>query len=174
MKDHTTLLSFITYAVVLAAISTLLNDFREFDFMQFKNFEDWSKTAQKGEHWFTSKNAISWSNYIITIGLFCWRGYLIYGFTYFISILKEIEKKQYFSEKNISYFKKIGNIFITYTINVFVLKFLLALIERSSFHFFNEFKNELTFLIPTGLAFYLLSEIFKRAKALQEENELTI
>ncbi|MCK8524233.1 DUF2975 domain-containing protein [Aquimarina sp. D1M17] len=174
MKNNTTLLTIIVYAVLLASFSTLINDIREFDLMQFKNFENWSKTAVKGKSWFTSENAILWSNYVITIGLFFWRGYLIYGFTHFISILREIEKKHYFSQKNINSFKKIGNVFITYTINVFILKVLLAFIEKSSFRFFNEFKNELTFLIPCGLAFYLLSEIFKRAKTIEEENELTV
>ena len=141
---------------------------------QFKEFQNWVKAANKNDSWFTSKNAIQWSYYAISAGLFFWRGYLIYGFSYFLSILKEIENGNYFSDKNIKYFKKIGNIFIWYTINILVLRFLLAAIDKSTFNFFNELKAEFTFLIPAGLAFYILAEILKRAKEAEEENNLTI
>jgi len=174
MKENTTILTIITYAILLSSISILLNDIREFDSEQFKEFQNWVKTANKNESWFTSKNAIKWSYYVISAGLFFMRAYLIYGFTYFLSILNEIKKGNYFSNKNIKSFKKIGNIFITYTINVLVLRFLLASINKSTFSFFSEFKEEFTFLIPAGLAFYILAEVFKRAKTAKEENELTI
>lgn len=174
MKNKTEILKIITYAIILSSISILLNDMREFDFNQFKQFHGWAKSANKNDHWLTSQNAIQWSYYIISAGLFFMRGYLIYGFTYFISILNEIEKEHYFTDKNILSFKKIGSIFITYTINVLVLKFLMALINRTSFSFLSEFKEEFTYLIPAGLAFYILSEVFKRAKETQEENDLTI
>lgn len=174
MKDNTKLLTIITYAVLLGAISVLLNDMREFDFDQFEKFQNWAKVADKKESWFTSQNAIEWSYYVISAGLFFWRGYLIYGFSYFLIILKEVEAGHYFSDKNISYFKKTGSIFISYTINVLILRFLLAAIGESTFNFFNELKAEFTFLIPAGLAFYILAEIFKRGKEAEEENELTI
>ncbi len=174
MKDKTTILTIVTYGIILSAVSILLNDIREFNFSQFEEFQNWAKTADKNEHWFTSKNAIKWSFYAISAGLFFWRAYLLYGFTYFISILNEIEKGQYFSAKNSSYFKKIGNIFIYYTINVFVLRLLLALIKKSSFNFLQEFRSEFTFLIPCALAFFILAELFERAKNAEEENELTI
>jgi hypothetical protein len=174
MKDNSTILTIITYGILLSAVSILLNDIREFDFQQFKEFQNWAKSADKNESWFNSKNAIKWSYYAISAGLFFWRGYLIYGFTYFLSILREIEKGNYFSDKIIKYFKKIGNIFIAYTINVLILRFLLTLIGETSFNFFTEYKAEFTLLIPCALAFYLLAEIFKRAKEAKEENDLTI
>ena len=174
MKDNTTVLTVITYVVLLSAISILINDIREFDFQQFKEFTNWAKTANKNESWFTSEKAIKWSYYVISAGLFFWRAYLIYGFSYFLSILNEINKGHYFSDKNIKYFKKVGNIFIAYTINVLVLRFLLASIGESTFNFLTELKTEFSILIPCGLAFYLLAEIFKRAKQLKQENDLTI
>ena len=174
MKDNTTVLTIITYAILLGSASVLLNDIREFDFYQFENFQNWAKSADKNESWFTSQNAIEWSYYALSAAIFFWRGYLIYGFSYFLSILKEVENKNYFSDKNISYFRKMGNIFIWYTINILVLRFLLAAIGESTFNFFNELKEEFTFLIPAGLAFYVLAEIFKRGKQAEEENELTI
>lgn len=174
MKHNTQILTAITYAVLLAAASILLNDIREFNFDQFKEFTNWAKTADNNDSWLTSKNAIKWSYYTISAGLFFWRGYLIFGFSYFLSILKEIEKGNYFSDKNIKYFKKIGDIFISYAIGVLVLRFLLASIGESTFNFFREFKEEFTFLIPCGLAFYILAEVFKKAKQHKEDNELTI
>jgi len=174
MKENTNILTIITWVVLLSAVSVLLNDMREFDFNRFEEFQNWAKSADKNEPWFTSKNAIQWSYYVISAGLFFWRCYLIYGFSYFLSILKEIDKGNYFSDNNIKYFKKIGSIFIWYTINVLVLRFLLAAIGKSTFNFFNELKAEFTFLIPAGLAFYILAEIFKRGKQVEEENDLTI
>jgi hypothetical protein len=174
MKDKTSTLIIITWVVLLSSVSVLLNDLRTFDFNQFEAFQNWAKSADKNEHWFTSKNAIQWSYYAISAGLFFWRGYLIYGFSYFLSILKEIENGHYFSRNNIKYFKKIGNIFIQYTIGVLILRFLLASIGDSTFNFFNELKAEFTFLIPAGLAFYILAEIFERGKQAEEDNELTI
>ncbi|WP_456439054.1 DUF2975 domain-containing protein [Psychroserpens sp.] len=174
MKDNTSILTVITWVVLLSAVSVLLNDMREFDFNQFKEFQNWTKSADKNEPWFTSKNAIQWSYYAISAGLFFWRGYLIYGLSYFLSILKEIENGNYFSDNNIKYFNKIGGVFIQYTISVLILRFLLAAIGESTFNFFNELKAEFTFLIPAGLAFYILAEIFKRGKQAEEDNELTI
>ena len=174
MKDNTKILIIVTWVIILSSISILLNDIREFDFNQFKEFQNWAKTAQKSETWLTSKNAIKWSYYIISAGFFFWRGYLIYGISHFLNILKEIEIGNYFSEKNIKSFKKIGNIFILYTINVMVLRFLLIAIGKSTFNVFKELKGEFVILIPAGFAFYILAEVFKRAKATEEENKLTI
>nr|WP_321232639.1 DUF2975 domain-containing protein [uncultured Psychroserpens sp.] len=174
MKDNTNILTFITWGILLAAVSVLLNDMREFEFNKFENFVNWAKTADKDAPWYSSQNAIEWSYYAISAGLFFWRGYLIYGFSYFLSILKEIENENYFSDNNIKYFKKIGTIFIQYTISVLILRFLLAAIGESTFNFFTELKAEFTFLIPAGLAFYILAEIFKRGKQAEEDNELTI
>ena len=174
MKDNTNILTIITYAIIISLITVLLNDMREFDMEQYKSFLNWAKTADKNESWFTSQNALKWSYYAISTGIFFWRGYLIYGISYFISILKEVEKGNYFSDKNISYFQKIGKIFIIYTINILVLRFILASIGKSSFSFLQEYKEEFYILIPCGLAFYILAEIFKKAKKATEENDLTI
>ncbi len=174
MKDNTQILTIITYAVLLSAVSVLINDIREFDLNQFREFTNWAKAADKNDSWFTSENAIEWSFYAISTVIFFWRGYLIYAFYHFLPILREIKKGNYFSDKNIKYFKKIGNIFIWYTINVLVLRFLLASIGESTFDFFDELKHEFTFLIPCGLAFYILAEVFKKAKQHKEDNELTI
>ena len=174
MKDNTRILAYLTYAILLGAVSVLLNDMREFDFNQFEKFQNWAKTADKNESWLTSKNAIEWSYYAISAAIFFWRGYLIYGFSHFLFILKEVEAGHYFSEKNIKYFRKIGNIFINYTVSILILRFLLTTIDGSTFKFLRELKSEFTFLIPAGLAFYILAEIFEKGKQVEEDNKLTI
>ena len=174
MKDHTKILSIVTYVIILASVSILLNELREFNFDQFKEFQNWSKTADKNASWWTSENALQWSYYVVSAGLFFWKAYLIYGFTYFLSILKEIEKGNYFSNKNIASFKKVGNIFIGYTINVLVLNMVLAYVKGNNFSIMQQVKENFLILIPAGLAFYILAELFKQAQANQEDSELTI
>jgi len=107
-------------------------------------------------------------------GNFFWRGYLIYGFAHFLSILKEVEAGNYFSDKNIMFFRKVGKIFISYTISILVLRFLLTTIDGSTYKFIRELKSEFTFLIPAGLAFYILANIFEKGKQAEKDNELTI
>ncbi len=174
MKDQTKVLSIVTYVIILASVSILLNELREFNFDQFKEFQSWSKTADKNASWWTSENALQWSYYALSAGLFFWKAYLIYGFTYFLSILNEIEKENYFSNKNIMSFKKVGSIFIGYAINVSVLKLILAYVQERNFSVMNQFKEDFLILIPAGLAFYILAELFKQAQANQEDSELTI
>jgi hypothetical protein len=174
MKNNTQILTIVTYAVILASVSILLNDFREFNFNQFNEFQNWSKSADKNAPWWTSENALQWSYYAISAGLFFWRAYLIYGFTYFLSVLSEIEKGNYFSNKNIESFKKAGSIFIWYAINVFILKMILAYVQGSRFAALEHLKEGFSLLIPAGLAFYILVELFRQAQANQEDSELTI
>ncbi len=61
MKDRTKILSIVTYVVILASVSILLNEVGEFNFEQFKEFQSWSKTADKNASWWTSENALQWS-----------------------------------------------------------------------------------------------------------------
>lgn len=174
MKNHTKILSIVTYVIILASVSLLLNELREFNFDQFKEFQSWAKTADKNASWWTSENVLKWSYYVVSAGLFFWRAYLIYGFTYFLSILNEIEKGNYFSSKNITSFKKVGNIFMCYALNVFVLKMILAYVQGNHFSAMEQLKEGFMILVPAGLAFYILAELFKQAQANQEDNELTI
>jgi hypothetical protein len=43
---------------------------REFDYNQFEKFQNWAKTEEKEESWFTSKNVIESCYYVIGAGLF--------------------------------------------------------------------------------------------------------
>ncbi|NER17115.1 DUF2975 domain-containing protein [Spongiivirga citrea] len=170
MKDNLTILSYLIWGVVLLGVGALLNDIRDFDTNQFKNFISWAKTADKNEHWWTSKNAIEWSYYAISMALYFFKGYLIYGVFKFTAIIDNVKNGDYFSDNNITLFKKIGSIFITYAVNVFILKAILSYVAVSRFKVGDEFM----ILVPAGVGLYVLASIFKRAKELKEENELTI
>ncbi len=174
MQDKTKILTYFTYGLLLLSLSLLINDVRDFNTDQFKDFVSWSRDANKNESWLPGKNAIQWSYYAVSAALFFWRAYLIYAFSIFLTIIKEIEAGNYFSDTVSKSFKKIGTIFIYYTINVFVLKLIMALIGSYSFHLLTEFKEELLYLVPAGFAFYLLAELFERVKKLKDENDLTI
>ncbi len=174
MKANTQTLRYIVYGIILLSASILLNDMREFEFNRFQEFISWAKTADPNESWFTSKNAIEWSYYAVSAAIFFWKGYLIYSFTYFLKILNKVEEGLYFDNTVIKQFEKLGKVFIYYTINVVVLKYIMSLIQSNDFKFIDAFKSELTYMIPAGLAFYVMAGIFKKAKELQEENDLTI
>ena len=174
MKDQTKILSIVTYVIIIASVSMLLNDLREFNFDQFKEFQNWAKTSDKSAPWWSTENAMKWGYYAVSAGLFFWRGYLIFAFSYFLSILKEIEMGNYFSNKNIESFKKVGKIFISYAINVFVLKMVLTYVQGNNFVAMDQLKEGFSLLIPAGLAFYILAELFKQAQANKEDSELTI
>lgn len=176
MKTNTTTLTWIIYAVLLSAVAILINDFREIDFNSLQNLRNLKDTIKAEEHlnWFESPNIIKWNSRIISIGLLALKAYLIYGFTYLIRILNAVDKDNYFTEEVIAYFKTIGVVIINYVIGLIILKSIEAFINEDSFKFINEFKNELTYLIPCALGFYLLADIFRRAKAFKDENDMTI
>ncbi len=71
-------------------------------------------------------------------------------------------------------FKKVGNIFTGYVINVLVLKLVLIYIEGNRFSIMQQFREDFLILLPAGMAFYILAELFKQAQANQEDSELTI
>jgi len=174
MKTNTTILTILTYAVLLSSAGVLINEINSFIQDRNESFYRWAETASKNESWFTTKNTLQWSYFAINAALFFLKGYLIFGFTYLLNILKELELGNYFSEVNITAFKKMGSICIYYVIATIVLGGIQIAIEGSSLHLFSEYKDELTFLIPCGLAFYILAEVFSHAKNLKDENDLTV
>jgi|GEM_PF-7114578 len=174
MKTNTTILTVLTYVVLLSSFAVLVNDINSFIQDRNESFYDWAETATKDDSWFTTENALQWSYFTINAALFFLKGYLIFGFTYLLTILRELEQGNYFSEINISAFKKIGSICIYYVIATIILRGIQIAVNGDSLHLFNEYKQELTFLIPCGLAFYILAEVFSNAKNLKDENDLTV
>ena len=67
-----------------------------------------------------------------------------------------------------------GSICIYYVIATIVLGGIQTALKGNAFRLLSEYKEELTFLIPCGLAFHILAEVFSNAKKLKEENDLTV
>lgn len=176
MKNQVSNLKIAIWFIIILAVTTLINDIIEFDFSKYTTFESWPLGDNDGKRWGLSQESIKYSFYIIEICLFAFKIYLIYGVTQLFYLIKNIENKLYFSQKNIDLFKKIGHIFITYVINVFILKAILSYVASGGhgFNFMQLLNNEIILLLAGGMAFYVLATIFERAKELQEENDLTV
>ncbi len=174
MKNQTETLKFVVCIIVVLAITTLINDIIDFDFLKYQTFEIWKLATDEKRGGF-SQDAVQYGFYIAEIILFAFKIYLIYGIAQLFFLLKNVEKELYFIQKNIDLFKKMGNIFKTYVINVFILKAVLSYIaQERHFKVMQLISNELILLFAGALAFYVLAIIFERAKALQEENDLTV
>jgi len=175
MKNQVFNLKIVIWFIILLAVTTLINDIIEFDFSKYTTFESWPLKDNNGKRWGLSQENIKYSFYIVEICLFAFKIYLIYGIAQLFYLIKNIENKLYFSQKNIDLFKKIGHIFITYVINVFILKAILSYVASGrGFKFMQLLNNEIILLLAGGMAFYVLATIFERAKELQEENDLTV
>lgn len=79
---------------------------------------------------------------------------------------------EYFTQKVISNFKKIGSYFIAIGIGATVVKIIVGLLVLSELKI-NIDGGMLVFILP-GLFFMFLSEAFAKARSINEENNLTI
>jgi len=85
---------------------------------------------------------------------------------------KELETGHYFSELVITNFKKVGKLFILCGFGFFAFNFLLNLFVESRLSVSTD--SSLFIFLIIGLFFMFLSEIFKKANNLEQENDLTI
>ncbi|NQX76452.1 DUF2975 domain-containing protein [Gilvibacter sp.] len=174
MKSNVQTLQIITWVLIVSAASILLNDINEFRLNRFTEFQDWAATANPDKPISFKENFMEWAYYSLTLAMFVIRGLLIYAFTHFLTILREIEKGNYYGTKVSDSFKKVGNAFISYTIGLVVVQGISAFTLKNDLSFIQLFKTELTYLIPAALGFFILAELFKQAQTLKDENDLTI
>jgi hypothetical protein len=97
---------------------------------------------------------------------------IIYSLFLFRKLLHLFQLKIIFDETTIFYLNRIGGLFIISGLLSGIPAFFFKLAER-------EIKIEigsdsLLYLISLGLFFMVLSEVFKIAKTMKEENELTV
>ncbi len=128
--------------------------------------------------------------YVKVFMIICYIIYLFYFYavTLFNLCVRKFENRIFFDLKIINRFRKIGLIFITNYIIVFLLGKLFVIHSEKSFHestnfskvILNELEAPLGGLI-IGFFFLVLSQVFKEAKKqkeenieLKQENELTI
>jgi hypothetical protein len=97
---------------------------------------------------------------------------IIYSLFLFRKLLRLFQLKIIFDKTTIFYLNRIGRLFIISALLSGIPAFFFKLAER-------EIKIEigsdsLLYLISLGLFFMVLSEVFKIAKTMKEENELTV
>ncbi|WP_395043508.1 DUF2975 domain-containing protein [Flavobacterium sp.] len=108
--------------------------------------------------------------------------YFISGLMFFYSIylLRKVvglfQKREIFNDEVIRLFNLIGKLIITSSIISTVSLYIYNAVERNHIGLSIDFGNYDSFLvsISLGLLFMVISEIFKIAKNLKEESELTI
>lgn len=100
----------------------------------------------------------------------------VYAMYLFREVLELFGKNQIFHEKIVENFRKIGN-YIWYGMLLTTIPFpVYRLFTEYPVHVSFDF-DEVTYVLFTGslgLFFQVLSEVFKRAKQLKEENDLTV
>lgn len=97
---------------------------------------------------------------------------ILFGLHLMKKLLRLFQLKIIFDEKTISYLNRIGNLFIISGFLSGVPVFFYKIAQ-------GEIKieigaNPFLYLISLGLFFMVLSEVFKMAKTMKEENELTV
>jgi hypothetical protein len=99
-------------------------------------------------------------------------GLLLYSLYFFRRLLTRFTKRMIFEEEICSLLDKIGNLVIIAAIVQFVSDFFTKIsIDKTGIEFgYGPF----LYLLALGLFFKVLSEVFKIAKTMKEENELTI
>ncbi|HLF52351.1 DUF2975 domain-containing protein [Flavobacterium sp.] len=97
---------------------------------------------------------------------------LIYSLYFMKKLLSLFQSRIIFDEKVIKYFNKIGNLFIISAFLAGVPTFIYKIITREIGLEIGY--NPFLYLVSLGLFFMVLSEVFKMAKTMKDENELTV
>lgn len=101
---------------------------------------------------------------------------LLYLFFRAIHLLKysldDLEKDDFFTPILVSDFKKIGVLFIACSLGELVASLITRLIVNSQFNL--KLNTSIVLFFIMGLFFMFLSEVFEKARTLQQENDLTI
>ena len=104
-------------------------------------------------------------------------GAFIFGIYLFKQILDLFAQRIIFDDRIINNLNKIGKCFLAATLLIDIPSFILQIISKKrdySFDFASGGFNSFLFTIGLSLFFMVLSEVFKIAKNIKEENELTI
>ncbi|MFV8225552.1 DUF2975 domain-containing protein [Christiangramia aquimixticola] len=97
----------------------------------------------------------------------------IYLFRMIRNLMDSLTSKSIFTNFQISSFKIIGQLLIFLSILDTIFSFIFDFISKNHFRIKFDFL-EFWLIIALGLFFIFISQIFHKAKALREENELTV
>ena len=179
MKNKSLLLQILLGLIIITTLSELIGGVRDYNLENIKALKTWNyEKYENRQSLFNlrSKPWLEFSYHSLTITILIFKFYLLWGFYYLIRIFQSFEKERFFSETIISYFKKAGNIFLTYCISLFILNLLYYSIfyDKNVTKHFYKFNEGYTLLFVCGIAFYAFAEVFKKAQELKKENDLTI
>ncbi|NAS31230.1 DUF2975 domain-containing protein [Flavobacteriaceae bacterium R38] len=179
MKDKSLVLQILLGIIILTTVGDLIGDLRDYNLETIKSLKAWNyEKYEERQSLFNlrSKPWLEFSYHSLTLTTLAFKIYLLLGFYYLICVFHSFEKEKFFSPAIISYFKKAGNVFLTYCISVFILNaiYYSTFYDKNITKHFYKFDEGYTLLFACGIAFYAFAEIFKKAQTLQEENDLTI
>jgi len=111
------------------------------------------------------------SKIILIFGVFSYL-LVIYGLYYFKKLLHLFQQRKLFVDEVVDYLNRIGYVFVLSAIFIGAPSFIYRMITR-------ELKLEIggstfLYLMSLGLFFLVLGEVFKIAKNMKEENDLTV
>jgi len=105
--------------------------------------------------------------------------YLIFVYAVFLlkKITRQFSRTKIFEDTIIKQLSQVGYSFIGIAALLYIPSFIYRLTKHNltiGFDFFNNLFNSFLFIISLGLFFMVLSSIFKIAKHIKEENDLTV
>ncbi len=112
-------------------------------------------------------------NIVITIVVAIVLYFFFFQSIYYLkSSINDLESGNYFSLLVIKNFKKTGILFLILSISEFFGKIIFSLLLNSEIKL--EFDSSIFVFFIMGLFLMFLSEVFNKARNIQQENELTI
>lgn len=100
-------------------------------------------------------------------------GLFVYALYYFKNLLANFKGKLIFEIGNCQLFHKIGKAILYFSLLLFLFGFIPKSTQTTTMNITFGYSPSL-FIVVLGLFFLVLAEVFKMAKQLKEENELTI
>lgn len=118
-------------------------------------------------------SSISNLNIALTIVFATLLYFLFFQAIYYIkSSVNALESGNYYSELVIKNFKKTGILFLILSVGVFIGKIIFSFLINSELKL--DLDSSVFIFIIMGLFLMFLSEVFLKAKTMQQENDLTI
>lgn len=161
------ILQFMLYFLVLGGVATLII----IPVILFSS--DWDIPVKIGGNYLET-NSVG-AKIAVVIGSIA---YLLYVYAVFL-LKKTIDlfiKRRLFDDEVIKKFNTIGKIFVAVALMTSIPSFFYSVFIKQNIglNLTSYYSDSMLFNIAIGLFFMILSEVFKIAKNLKEENELTI
>lgn len=119
-------------------------------------------------------NEIGFIEFIVMVIIITGYCLFVYSLYLFRKVLELFSKRQIFSDEVVKYFQQIGQLIYYGLLLGAVPSNLYLILTRDEHELDMDKLVDYIFVFSLGLFFTVLSEIFKKAKNLKEENDLTV